>query len=159
STTLTTPLADSRAARTAPPWLAMAVVLTGTFIVTLDFFIVNVAIPATQADLHASASAMQLVIAAYGIALAAGLMLGGGLGALPARPPILPLGLALFAAASAVCGFAPSAGILIAGRVVQGAAAALMTPQALSIVGLAYTGAARARAFAVYGLVMGLAAA
>lgn len=137
----------------------MAVVLTGTFIVTLDFFIVNVAIPATQADLNASAGAMQLVIAAYGIALAAGLILGGRLGDLAGRRRVFSIGLALFTVSSAVCGLAPSAGILIAGRVVQGAAAALMTPQALSIIGVTYDGEARARAFAVYGLVMGLAAA
>jgi EmrB/QacA subfamily drug resistance transporter len=137
----------------------MAVVLTGTFIVTLDFFIVNVAIPATQADLRASTGAMQLVIAAYGIALAAGLILGGRLGDLIGRRRVFTLGLALFTLSSAVCGAAPNATLLIAGRVVQGAAAALMTPQALSIIGIAYTGEARARAFVVYGLVMGLAAA
>ena len=157
STTLTSPLPAAR--RAAPAWLALAVVLTGTFVVTLDFFIVNVAIPSTQADLHAGAGAMQLVIAAYGIALAAGLILGGRLGDLAGRRRVFMTGLALFTVSSAVCGFAPDATILIAGRVVQGAAAALMTPQALSIIGIEYEGEARARAFAVYGLVMGLAAA
>jgi EmrB/QacA subfamily drug resistance transporter len=137
----------------------MAVVLTGTFIVTLDFFIVNVAIPATRADLDTSAGAMQLVIAAYGIALAAGLILGGRLGDLAGRRRVFSTSLALFTLSSAVCGAAPNATVLIAARVVQGAAAALMTPQALSIVGVTYAGEARARAFTVYGLVMGLAAA
>jgi EmrB/QacA subfamily drug resistance transporter len=157
STSFTSPLPVAR--RAAPPWLAMAVVLIGTFIVTLDFFIVNVAIPATQADLGAGAGAMQLVIAAYGIALAAGLILGGRLGDLVGRRRVFSVGLALFTLSSAVCGFAPDATTLIAGRVVQGIAAALMTPQALSIIGVTYDGEARARAFAVYGLVMGLAAA
>jgi EmrB/QacA subfamily drug resistance transporter len=136
----------------------MAIVLCGTFVVTLDFFIVNVAIPATQADLHASDGAIQLVIAAYGIALATGLILGGRLGDLYGRRRIFSIGLALFTISSAVCGAAPSAGVLIAGRVVQGLAAALLSPQALSIVGLTYEGEARARAFAIYGLVLGLAA-
>jgi EmrB/QacA subfamily drug resistance transporter len=158
STALNPPLAGARR-RTAPPWLALAVVLTGTFVVTLDFFIVNVAIPATQADLRASDGAMQLVIAAYGIALAAGLILGGRLGDLCGRRRLFSVGLALFTLSSAVCGAAPDAGVLIAARVVQGLAAALMSPQALSIVGLTYEGEARSRAFAVYGLVMGLAAA
>jgi len=158
STALHPPLAGARR-RTAPPWLALAVVLTGTFVVTLDFFIVNVAIPATQADLRASDGAMQLVIAAYGIALAAGLILGGRLGDLYGRRRLFSVGLALFTVSSAVCGAAPNAGVLIAARVVQGLAAALASPQALSIVGLAYEGEARTRAFAVYGLVMGLAAA
>lgn len=157
STAFTTPLATGR--RAAPAWLAMAVVLTGTFVVTLDFFIVNVAIPATQADLRAGDGAMQLVIAAYGIALAAGLILGGRLGDLWGRRRLFCAGLALFTVSSAVCGAAPDVGVLIAARVVQGLAAALMSPQALSIVGLAYEGEARARAFAVYGLVMGFAAA
>ena len=157
STALSTPLAGAR--RAAPPWLAIAVVLIGTFVVTLDFFIVNVAIPATQADLRAGDGAMQLVIAGYGIALAAGLILGGRLGDLCGRRRLFSLGLALFTLASAACGAAPSAGLLIAARVVQGLAAALMSPQALSIVGLAYEGEARTRAFTIYGLVMGLAAA
>ncbi|MDW5592834.1 MFS transporter [Conexibacter stalactiti] len=157
STSLTPTLPAAR--RAAPSWLAMAVVLTGTFIVTLDFFIVNVAIPATQADLGASAGAMQLVIAAYGIALAAGLILGGRLGDLVGRRRVFSIGLALFTLSSAVCGLAPDATTLIAGRVVQGAAAALMTPQALSIIGITYAGEARAKALVVYGLVMGLAAA
>jgi EmrB/QacA subfamily drug resistance transporter len=157
STVFTTPLATGR--RAAPAWLAMAVVLTGTFVVTLDFFIVNVAIPATQADLRAGDGAMQLVIAAYGIALAAGLILGGRLGDLWGRRRLFCAGLALFTVSSAVCGAAPDVGVLIAARVVQGLAAALMSPQALSIVGLAYEGEARARAFALYGLVMGFAAA
>ncbi|MBB4660873.1 MFS transporter [Conexibacter arvalis] len=157
STAFSTPPAIGR--RAAPAWLAMAVVLTGTFVVTLDFFIVNVAIPATQADLRASDGAMQLVIAAYGVALAAGLILGGRLGDLCGRRRMFAIGLALFTASSALCGAAPNADVLIAARVVQGLAAALMSPQALSIVGLAYEGEARTRAFAVYGLVMGLAAA
>src|SRR5689334_13713327 len=112
STSLTSPL-PAAARRAAPAWLAMAVVLTGTFVVTLDFFIVNVAIPATQADLQAGAGAMQLVIAAYGIALAAGLILGGRLGDLAGRRRVFSAGLALFTVSSAVCGFAPDATVLI----------------------------------------------
>ena len=136
----------------------MAVVLAGTFMVTLDFLIVNVAIPSTQRDLHARPGAIQLIVAGYGIAFACGLITGGRLGDLFGRRRMFAIGLALFTLASAVCGAAPTTGVLIAGRIVQGAAAALVSPQVLSIIGLAFEGRARAKAFMVYGLVLGLAA-
>ncbi|HVX47142.1 MAG TPA: MFS transporter [Mycobacteriales bacterium] len=139
-------------------WAPLLVVLTGSFMTFLDFFIVNVAIPKTQADLHASAAAVQFIVAGYGLALASGMILGGRLGDLCGRRRMFALGLALFTLASAACGLAPSAGALVASRVVQGAAAALLTPQVLAILSTVYTGTHRARAFGAYGLSMGLAA-
>jgi MFS family permease len=66
-------------------------------------------------------------------------------------------GLALFTLTSAACGLAPSAGLLVGARVLQGAAGALMTPQVLAIIGIVYAGPRRDRAFAAYGLAMGFA--
>jgi EmrB/QacA subfamily drug resistance transporter len=136
----------------------MAVLMAGTFVFVLDFFVVNVAIPATQADLGASDGQIQLVVATYAIAIASLLIVGGRLGDLLGRRRLFVGGLALFTAASALCGAAPSIEILLAGRVVQGIGAALFAPQVLSIIGVSFDGPARRQAVTVYGLVMGLAA-
>src|SRR4051812_15549485 len=102
----------------APGWAPLLVLLTGTFITTLDFFIVNVAIPATQRDLHAGPAAIQFIVAGFGLALAAGLITGGRLGDLYGRRRMYVLGLGLFTVASLACGLAPTAGLLIGARVV-----------------------------------------
>lgn len=139
-------------------WAALPVILAAAFMVTLDFFIVAVAIPSTQRDLSAGTADTQLIVAGYGLALASALILGGRLGDLYGRKRMFVVGLALFTAASAACGLAPSAGTLIAARVAQGVAAALLTPQGLAILRQAYEGADRARALTGYALTLGLAA-
>jgi len=139
-------------------WIALPVILAGTFMVTLDFFIVNVAIPSTQRELHASSGSIQLVVAGYGLAYAAALIVGGRLGDLYGRRRLFALGLALFTLTSAACGLAPTTAVLILGRVGQGLAAALIAPQVLAILGVVYTGERRSRAFTAYGLALGLAA-
>jgi EmrB/QacA subfamily drug resistance transporter len=138
-------------------WGTLLVVLAGTFMTFLDFFIVNVALPSVQSDLHAGSATVQLVVAGYGIAFAVGMISGGRLGDLYGRRRIFTLGLALFTLTSLACGLAPSAGLLVVARVLQGAAGALLTPQVLAILGTVYTGQRRARAFAAYGLAMGFA--
>ncbi|AJG22864.1 MFS transporter [Cupriavidus basilensis] len=143
---------------TAMDRLALLVMLSGTFMVVTDFFIVNVALPAIQRELHASAGALQFVVAGYGLANATGLITGGRLGDMLGRRRMFMLGLLLFALASAACGLAPSAPALVAARVAQGLAGALLQPQVLAMLSLTYTGPARARAFAAYGLTLGLAA-
>src|SRR5581483_4178692 len=101
-------------------WALLPVVLAGTALVILDFFIVNVAMPAPQRDLHAGAGAIQWVVAGYGLALAAGLITGGRLGDHVGRRRMFALGLALFTLTSAAAGVAPNAEILVAARVAQG---------------------------------------
>src|SRR5436305_6545606 len=120
--------------RTETGWGALLVLLTGTFVTLLDFFIVNVAIPSIQVDLHAGPSAVQWMVAGFGLALAAGLITGGRLGDLYGRRRLYAIGLGTFTLASAACGLAPNAGVLVAGRVLQGAAAALLTPLVLAII-------------------------
>ncbi|MGA4539030.1 MFS transporter [Uniformispora flossi] len=160
STSTTTPRAAE--AEAAPPtttsWMPLAVLLSGIFITTLDFFIVNVAIPATQADLGASAAAIQWVVAGYGLALAASLILGGRLGDMFGRRRMFGTGMALFTVASAACGLAQNSEQLIVARVVQGVAAALLMPQVLGLVNVVYDGARKAKAFTAYGMTIGFAA-
>ncbi|MBB4893664.1 EmrB/QacA subfamily drug resistance transporter [Streptomyces olivoverticillatus] len=151
------PVADRQEAAAGPSWGALAVVLVGTFITVLDYFIVNVAIPAIQSDLHASSAQSQGVIIGYGLAFTGGMITGGRLGDLYGRRRMYELGIAVFTVASAACGFAPSAGFLIGARIVQGLAAALLVPQVLGILTSTYTGERRGRAFNVYGLTIGFA--
>jgi EmrB/QacA subfamily drug resistance transporter len=136
----------------------LLVMLSGTFLVVLDFFIVNVALASMEQELHATTSALQWVVAGYGLATAAGLVTGGRLGDMFGRRRVFMLGLLLFTLASLACGLAPTAAALVAARVAQGLAAALLQPQVLAMISIAYTGAARAKAFAAYGIVLGLAA-
>lgn len=146
---------DTRAAATS--WAPLVVILAGTFMTFLDFFIVNVALPSIHTELHAGPAAVQLVVAGYGLAFAVGMISGGRLGDLYGRRRMFTIGLVLFTLTSIACGLAPSAGALVAARVVQGGAGALMTPQVLAILGTVYIGSQRARAFAAYGLTMGIA--
>lgn len=147
---------ESAGTRTADPGKGtLLVLLSGLFITTLDFFIVNVGIPAIQRDLHATPSQIQFVVAGFGLALAAGLIIAGRLGDLYGRRKMFAIGLAAFTVASALCGEAPTAGILIAARVLQGLGAALLMPQVLAIINTVYTGESRAKAFNAYGVTMG----
>jgi MFS family permease len=136
-------------------WLLLPVILAGTFMITLDFFIVNVAVPAMQSDLHATSTSIEWVVAGYGLAFAAGLILAGRLGDHYGRRRIFAYGLELFTLASLACGIAPTAELLIGARVIQGVAAALTAPQVLAILGLAYTSDDRVRAFTAYSLTLG----
>lgn len=136
----------------------LPIVLTGVFVTILDFFIVNVAVPTMQRDLHASSTAIEWVVAGYSLAYGAGLILGGRLGDIHGRRRLFTLGLTLFTLASLGCGIAPSSTTLVIARVVQGASAALLAPQVLAILRTAYTGRAQLRAINAYALTMGLAA-
>ena len=138
-------------------WGPLLVVLAGTFMTFLDFFIVNVALPSIHDELDAGPDAVQLVVTGYGLAFAVGMITGGRLGDLYGRRRMFTIGLALFTVTSAACGLAPNSELLVAARVAQGAAGALMTPQVLAILGTIYTGVHRAKAFAAYGLAMGIA--
>jgi EmrB/QacA subfamily drug resistance transporter len=142
----------------APPALALPVVLTGTFMVVLDFFIVNVALPAMQSGLHASTAAIEWVVAGYALTTAVLLITGGRLGDRYGRRRAFSTGLGLFTLASLLCGIAPSASALVAARLLQGAGGALLMPNVLAIINVSYAGADRARALSFYGLTMGIAA-
>lgn len=140
-------------------WLALPVLMAGTFLIVLDFFIVNVTIPSMQTGLRASASAVEWVVAGYGLTFAVFLISAGRLGDRIGRRRAFSIGLALFVLASASCGLAPDASVLVGARLAQGLAAALISANVLSLLGVLYTGPSRVRAITVYGMVMGVAAA
>jgi MFS family permease len=132
--------------------------LAGAFLPIMDFFITNVALPSIDASLHASTSSLELVIAGYGVAYAALLVLGGRLGDRYGRHRVLLVALVGFVAASLACGVAPTVGVLVAARIVQGAAAALLIPQVLATFHHTLQGERKARALALYGATSGIAA-
>jgi EmrB/QacA subfamily drug resistance transporter len=133
------------------------VVLTAGFLGTLDFFIINLALPAIRNDLRATDAHVELVIAAYGLTYAVCLITGGRLGDIYGRKRAFLIGVAGFTLASGLCGLAPSPEILISSRVLQGVAGSLLFPQVLSIIQVTFSPDERHRAFSVYGIVSGTA--
>lgn len=145
-----------RAAR--PGWL-LAIVLTGQFMALINLFIVNVAVPTLRTDLNASGAALQLVVSGYTIAYAVLLITGARLGGLLGHRRLFLTGLSVFTLASLACGLAVNTGALIGFRLLQGAGAAAMIPQVLSLVQRNFAGSARARALSVYSAVLASGAA
>lgn len=151
------PVASPNAAPNRRRWLTLTVVLAAAFLGTLDFFIINLALPSIQTNLHASFAHVQLVIAAYGLAYALCLITGGRLGDIYGRKRVFLLGVAGFTLASVLCGLAPRPEWLIAARVLQGVAGAMLFPQVLSIIQVTFPPQERGRAFAAFGVVQGAA--
>ncbi|HEX5508856.1 MAG TPA: MFS transporter [Pseudolabrys sp.] len=136
---------------------SVLVLLAGTFMAVLDFFIVNVAIPGMQRDLRANDAEIELVVAGYAVAYGSALIIGSRLGDRFGRKRMFLLGVALFTVSSAICGFTPNAEILVIARLIQGLAAALLSPQVLAIFGAELGPSAKAHALVAYGFVMGIA--
>ncbi|MFF8814664.1 MFS transporter [Streptomyces pactum] len=139
-------------------WFALAIVMTAAFMDLVDVTIVNVAIPSIRQDTGASFSAIQWITAGYALAFAAGLITGGRLGDIYGRKRLFLTGIAGFTAASALCGLATTPELLIAARVLQGATAALMVPQVLSIVHATFPPHERGKVFGLFGAIVGLGA-
>ncbi|MCT9082029.1 MFS transporter [Streptomyces fulvoviolaceus] len=157
-TETTTPLAvRSPVAPPALGGLGLFTVLLAAALPLIDFFIVNVALPTIGADLAASESVLELVVAGYGLAYAVLLVLGGRLGDLFGRRRLFLGGMAAFGVTSLACGLAPTAWTLVAARVAQGAASAAMLPQVLATIQSATAGSRRAKAMGLYGATAGLA--
>ncbi len=153
--TLTTARAAHPAGRRAPgSRAALAIVLTGQFMALLDASVVNVAAPSIHADLHASGSGLQLVIAGYVVTYAVLLVTGARLGDIVGHRTMFLAGVAIFALASLGCGLASSTGLLVTLRFVQGAGAAAMIPQVLSLIQRSFPGPARARPMRLYAAVL-----
>ncbi|MBL7627898.1 MFS transporter [Frankia nepalensis] len=133
----------------------LPVLLSGVGMVVLDVFIVNAAIPAIEREFHAQPSGLEWLVTGYSLAFAAAMITFGRLGDCVGRRRVFAWGLALFTAASVLCGVAADMTTLIAARVGQGLAAAALVPQVTAIINLAYEGAARARAYTAYALTLG----
>nr|WP_234311232.1 MFS transporter [Streptomyces alboflavus] len=132
--------------------------MTAAFMDLVDVTIVNIAIPSIQRDEGASFSHIQWITAGYALALGAGLITGGRLGDIYGRKKIFLVGITGFTIASALCGFAANPDMLVASRILQGAMAALMVPQVLSIVHATFPAHERGKVFGLFGMVVGLGA-
>jgi EmrB/QacA subfamily drug resistance transporter len=142
------------------PGAVLALLVTAQFMVILDVAIVNVALPTIGPDLGFSRSGLQWVVSAYAIVFGGALLLGGRLADLLGRRRVFVGGLLLFALSSLLCGFAWSAGALIAFRGLQGLAGAVLAPAALSLLMTSFAeGPDRNRALGIYGAASGSGAA
>src|ERR1700727_463847 len=140
-------------------WFAAAAMTAAVLMDMIDVTIVNVALPTIRHDLGASATQLEWVVSAYMLAFAAVLITAGSLGDLLGRKRLFLTGIAVFGLASLDAGLSQTAGELIAARVVQGAAAAGMTPQLLGSFRTMFSGRERGQAFGIYGAVLGFASA
>ncbi|MFD8492527.1 MFS transporter [Amycolatopsis sp. NPDC059657] len=151
-----TQAAPTRVVRPGLSTAGLVTVLLGAALPIIDFFIVNVALPTINADLHASTATLELVVAAYGISYALLLVVGGRLGDAYGRRRLFFIGLMAFTLTSLLCGIAPSVDMLVLARALQGAASALMLPQVLSIIQASTSGESRSKALGLYGAMGGI---
>ncbi len=141
-------------------WEALALVCVAMFMTVLDVSIVNVALPSIKTSLHVSEDTLQWVLIAYTITFGGLLLLGGRAADLLGRRRMFMVGMALFSAASLVCGLAGSIGVLIAARAVQGIGAAIVSPATLAIITTTFEeGSERNKALGVWGAMGGSGAA
>ncbi|MGV9242500.1 MFS transporter [Streptomyces sp. NPDC003710] len=139
-------------------WLLVTTVL-GSSMALLDSTVVNVALPRIGRDLDASLSALQWTVNAYLVTLAGLILLGGALGDHLGRRKVFVIGVVWFAAASLLCGLAPSPGVLIAARALQGIGGALLTPGSLALIQASFHPDDRARAVGLWSGFGGIGAA
>jgi EmrB/QacA subfamily drug resistance transporter len=130
-------------------WVLPATIL-GSSLSFIDGSVVNIALPAIHGDLGTSLATLQWLVNGYMLTLASLILLGGSAGDRFGRRRVFVAGLVGFVASSIACGMAASAGWLIAARLVQGTAAALLMPSSLAIIGAAYTGEARGAAIGTW---------
>ena len=138
-------------------WLMLPVVLLAMFMAGFDIWVVNVAAPSLQRDLHVSDAALQLIVGGYAFMYASGMVTGGRLGDLLGYRRMFMTGVASFAVASLLCGLAQSPAELVGARLLQGLAGAAMVPQVLALITATFPAAERSRALAWFGVTMGLA--
>jgi len=128
----------------------LAVTILGSSMAFIDGTVVNIALPALQADLHADINGVQWVVESYALFLAALLLTGGSLGDLFGRRKIFATGVLLFGAASIWCGLAHGLTELTVARGVQGIGGALLLPNSLALIGVSFSGAERGRAIGTW---------
>jgi EmrB/QacA subfamily drug resistance transporter len=148
--------ASTKADRTANT-LALVVLLTGAFLSPLDYFIVNLALPAIRAGVGASAAQLQLIVSVYTSAFAVLLVTGGRLGDAFGRKRMFMTGMAGFVLASLACALASSGSALVLARLLQGSAAAMLVPQILATIRSAFPPERQTKVMGLYGFVYGFA--
>jgi EmrB/QacA subfamily drug resistance transporter len=133
------------------PWLALAVVCMGQFMVILDATIVNVALPSIQTDLNISDDSLQWIVNAYTLFFGGFLLLGGRAADLIGRRTLFVAGITVFTVASFINGLATSEAMLIGGRALQGLGGALLSPAALAVITTSFAeGPDRTKALSVW---------
>ena len=142
----------------AARWTLLATVL-GSGTAFLDSTVVTVALPAIQDDLGTGLSGMQWIVNGYMVTLSSLILLSGSLSDRYGRVRLFMVGVAVFALASALCTFAPTLGLLVAGRIVQGVGGAMLTPGSLAILQASFREEDRARAIGAWSGLTGVASA
>ncbi|HEV7627673.1 MAG TPA: MFS transporter, partial [Streptomyces sp.] len=140
-------------------WKALAVCLVAGFMALLDVSIVNVALPSVREGLHTTESELQWVLSGYALSFGLFLVPAGRLGDARGRRRIFMIGLAVFTVASTACGAAQSSMWLVAARLVQGLGGGLLSPQISALIQQMFSGRERARAFGMFGTVVGVSTA
>jgi EmrB/QacA subfamily drug resistance transporter len=140
-------------------WRALAVTQFAAFMILLDVSIVNVALPSIERGLAVSAGSVQWVVSGYALTLGLALVPAGRLGDVLGRRRMFLIALAAFVVTSALTGAAPSIGLLIAARLLQGVAGGMLIPQNSGLIQELFRGEERGRAFGVLGATVGLATA
>ncbi|MBY4127159.1 MFS transporter [Rhodococcus fascians] len=139
-------------------WIVAATVL-GSALAMLDATVVNIALPAIGRDLDAGVTGLQWTLSGYTLALASLILLGGSLGDRLGRRRVFIWGVVWFAAASVLCGLAPSIEVLIAARLLQGVGAALLTPGSLALISASIKAEDRGAAIGLWSGLGGVASA
>jgi len=140
-------------------WHALAVSQFATFMILLDVSIVNVALPSIERDLGASAGTAQWVVSGYALTLGLALVPAGRLGDTLGRRRMFLIALSAFVVTSALTGAAPTTGLLIAARLLQGVAGGMLIPQSSGLIQELFRGTERGRAFGILGATVGLSTA
>jgi EmrB/QacA subfamily drug resistance transporter len=140
-------------------WVALGVCVSALFMTLLDVSIVTVALPSIGASTGAGPSELQWVVSGYALAFGMVPIIGGRLGDDRGRRRMLLIGIAAFVVCSALVGLAPTPGVLIAGRVLQGLAGGLVNPQVSGLVQQLFPQHERGRAFGTIGAAVGIATA
>ncbi|MGL5274958.1 MFS transporter [Myroides sp.] len=139
-------------------WSILRYLVIGAFLSPLDYFIVNMALPAIKNAFDATDNQLQMVIAVYGLTYAALVVCSGKLGDIYGRRRVFTTGLWIFLISSLACAFSPTIGWLIFSRFLQGVGASLLAPQVLASIRILFDESERAKALGVFGSVFGLAA-
>jgi EmrB/QacA subfamily drug resistance transporter len=140
-------------------WKALSVCLVAGFMTLLDVSIVNVALPSIKTGLHAADSELQWIVSGYALTLGLLLVPSGRFGDAHGRRPVFMLGVTLFSLASAACGLAPTALVLVLTRLVQGVAGGLISPQISGMIQSLFRGEERGKAFGFFGTTVGVSTA
>ncbi|PJJ62424.1 MFS transporter [Compostimonas suwonensis] len=140
-------------------WQAFGVCVGVAALTILDLSKVNVGLPSIEKSLGAGPTELQLIVAGYALAFGLALVPSGRLGDIHSRRTLFIVGLSAFTAASLLCALAPNITVLVVARILQGIAAGIQMPQVLGLIQQLFQGAARGRAFGVFGATVGVATA